>query len=94
MPENPHSSPYPGGDPVPGVCSSCRFGSGPERDCSLIMAGQLRELMDEGPTDVRLCKGIYIEPEEIAFVDPDEIRNSFNSLLEQLFDENEWRTAT
>ncbi len=45
----------------------------------------IAELMEEGPSDVRICKGIYIEPEEIAFVDPDEIRNSFNHLLEQLF---------
>ena len=44
----------------------------------------IADLMDEGPTDVRLCKGIYIEPEEIAFVDPDEIRRSFNNLLEKL----------
>jgi len=44
----------------------------------------IAELMSEGPTDVRLCKGIYIEPEEIAYTDADEIRNSFNELLEQL----------
>jgi proline dehydrogenase len=50
-------------------------------------------LMREGPTDVRLCKGIYIEPEEIAFVDPDEIRDSFNALLEQLFDGGAARVA-
>ena len=50
-------------------------------------------LMQEGPTDVRLCKGIYIEPEDIAFVDPDEIRNSFNDLLEQLFDGGAARVA-
>ena len=53
----------------------------------------IAELMDEGPTDVRLCKGIYIEPEEIAFVDPDEIRNSFNSLLKQMFDGGARRVA-
>lgn len=53
----------------------------------------IAELMQEGPTDVRLCKGIYIEPEEIAFTDPDEIRNSFNSLLEQLFDGGAQRVA-
>lgn len=53
----------------------------------------IAELMEEGPTDVRLCKGIYIEPEEIAFTDPDEIRNSFNSLLEQLFDGGAQRVA-
>jgi proline dehydrogenase len=46
----------------------------------------IAELMDEGPTDVRVCKGIYIEPEEIAFVEPDEIRSSFNSLLEPLIE--------
>ena len=46
----------------------------------------IAELLAEGPTDVRLCKGIYIEPEAIAFVDPDEIRRSFNNLLDQLFD--------
>ena len=53
----------------------------------------IAELMQEGPTDVRLCKGIYIEPAEIAFTDPDEIRNSFNSLLEQLFDGGAQRVA-
>lgn len=30
---------------------------------------------------VRLCKGIYVESEEHAFKEPDEIRNSFTSLL-------------
>ncbi|MDH3905180.1 MAG: proline dehydrogenase family protein, partial [Gammaproteobacteria bacterium] len=53
----------------------------------------IAELMDEGPTDVRVCKGIYIEPEEIAFVEPDEIRSSFNSLLEQLCDGDARRVA-
>jgi len=45
----------------------------------------IAELMREGPTDVRLCKGIYIEPEDIAYTDADEIRESFNELLKQLF---------
>ena len=45
----------------------------------------IADLMSTGPTDVRLCKGIYIEPEEIAFRDADEIRDSFSELLEQLF---------
>ncbi len=53
----------------------------------------IAELLDEGATDVRLCKGIYIEPEAIAFVDPDEIRNSFNDLLEQLFEGGARRVA-
>jgi proline dehydrogenase len=50
-------------------------------------------LLQEGPTDVRLCKGIYIEPEAVAYTDPDEIRSSFNSLLEQLFDGGARRVA-
>ena len=53
----------------------------------------IADLMDEGPTNVRLCKGIYIEPEDIAFVDADEIRSSYNNLLEQLFDGGATRVA-
>ena len=53
----------------------------------------IAELMSEGVTDVRLCKGIYIEPEEIAFCDADEIRNSFSELLQQLFDGGARRVA-
>jgi len=45
----------------------------------------IAELMNNGPTDVRLCKGIYGEPEEIAFCDPDENKDSFSRLLDQLF---------
>ncbi|MCK5326745.1 MAG: proline dehydrogenase family protein [Woeseiaceae bacterium] len=44
------------------------------------------ELLHEGPTNVRICKGIYVEPKDIAFTDADEIRSSFNNLLEQLLD--------
>jgi proline dehydrogenase len=46
----------------------------------------IADLLSSGPTDVRLCKGIYIEPEEIAYCDPGEIRDSFSELLEQLFE--------
>ena len=44
------------------------------------------ELLRGGRTDIRLCKGIYIEPEAIAFRDPDDIRSSFRRLLEQLLE--------
>ncbi len=37
-----------------------------------------------GLDNVRLCKGIYIEPEEIAYHDPDEVRASFSRCLEAL----------
>jgi proline dehydrogenase len=63
------------------------------QSCLRRSAEDIAELMDEGATDVRLCKGIYIEPEEIAFVNADEIRQSFNSLLEQLFDGGAQRVA-
>ncbi len=36
--------------------------------------------------NVRLCKGIYVEPPELAFRDPDEVRSSYVGLLEQLLD--------
>jgi proline dehydrogenase len=44
------------------------------------------ELLSGGPTDVRLCKGIYIEPEAIAYRDADDIRDSYRKLLQQLLD--------
>ncbi|MBD3868160.1 MAG: proline dehydrogenase family protein [Acidobacteria bacterium] len=34
----------------------------------------------------RLCKGIYLEPEEIAFTEPDPIRASFTALLERMIE--------
>jgi len=43
------------------------------------------ELLDEGIGHVRLCKGIYIEPEDIAYTDPDDIRESYKTLLEHMF---------
>ena len=34
----------------------------------------------------RLCKGIYLEPEEIAFTEPNPIRASFTALLERMIE--------
>ena len=51
------------------------------------------ELLRGGATDLRLCKGIYIEPEEIAYRDPEEIRQSFNRLLEQLLADSKARVG-
>lgn len=39
---------------------------------------------DTPGTNFRLCKGIYVEPPDIAFKDPEEIRRSYRSLLEQM----------
>jgi proline dehydrogenase len=44
------------------------------------------DLMSDGPTDIRLCKGIYIEPEAIAYTDPAGIRDSFSEILDLLLD--------
>ena len=40
---------------------------------------------DEAPTNYRLCKGIYIEPEEIAYKDFDEVNDRFLEDLEYMF---------
>ncbi len=45
----------------------------------------IAELLDGGTTNIRLCKGIYVEPDDIAFTNPDEVRLSYCKLLEQLF---------
>jgi len=42
------------------------------------------ELLKLG-ANIRLCKGIYIEPAEIAFKDYQEVRENFVSLLELMF---------
>jgi len=44
------------------------------------------ELMRDGPTDIRLCKGIYIEPEAIAYTNADAIRDAYTEILEILID--------
>lgn len=43
----------------------------------------VRALADLAP-NVRLCKGIYLEPPELAFQDADEVRESFVRALEEL----------
>jgi proline dehydrogenase len=47
--------------------------------------GDIRALADLKPS-VRLCKGIYIEPPELAYHDFDEVRASFVHGLEELLD--------
>ncbi len=42
------------------------------------------DLLDADTANVRLCKGIYIEPEDISWRDAGDIRASFRRLLEQL----------
>ncbi len=52
--------------------------------CLRRSAGDIAGLLRDGPTDVRLCKGIYVESESIAFREPEDIRSSYRELLEQL----------
>lgn len=46
----------------------------------------VRALLAEAPTHLRLCKGIYQEPPGIAFQDKERVRESFRSLLSIMFD--------
>jgi proline dehydrogenase len=40
----------------------------------------LRDLIADGHTNIRLCKGIYVEPKEIAFKERNEVRDNFTKL--------------
>jgi proline dehydrogenase len=48
-------------------------------------ADDIGSLADLTP-NVRLCKGIYVEPPELAFQDDDEVRESFVAALEALLE--------
>ncbi|MDI6779071.1 MAG: proline dehydrogenase family protein [Bacteroidota bacterium] len=43
------------------------------------------KLMDQGYMNFRLCKGIYVEPESIAYKKKQEISDNFNRVLETMF---------
>ncbi|MCB9357976.1 MAG: proline dehydrogenase family protein [Calditrichaeota bacterium] len=49
-------------------------------------ADDVKRLMDGGPTNFRLCKGIYVEPEAIAYKERRAIQDNFMKLLELMFD--------
>ncbi|MBS1904451.1 MAG: proline dehydrogenase family protein [Bacteroidetes bacterium] len=44
----------------------------------------IKRLLDGGQTNLRLCKGIYIEHESIAFKDREEIRANYLKCLDQI----------
>ena len=56
-------------------------------------ASDVAMLLRDGFTDVRLCKGIYVEPEDIAFTEADEIRQSYRELLVQLLESGKSRVG-
>src|SRR5262249_14230908 len=54
----------------------------------VVLQSRLRRTLADvdGLDNVRLCKGIYLEPAEIAFEEPGEVRTSFVRCLEALLD--------
>ena len=55
----------------------------------VVLQSRLRRTVADVPglANVRLCKGIYVEPEAVAFQDDDEVRASFVRSLEALLAE-------
>ena len=58
----------------------------------VVLQSRLRRTLGDvaGLEDVRLCKGIYLEPPAIAFQDADVIRSSFVRSLEALLDQGSY----
>jgi proline dehydrogenase len=58
----------------------------------VVLQAYLRRTLDDVAAladldaNVRLCKGIYVEPASIAFTDPDEVRANYVSALDALLD--------
>ena len=51
------------------------------------------ELLSGGVTNLILCKGIYVEPEEIAFIEFEEVQDSFRSTLRLLLENGAQRVG-
>jgi len=62
----------------------------------IVLQSYLRRTYDDAAklietgTNFRLCKGIYIEPEEIAFKDKQEVRDSFLRILRLMLEKNSY----
>jgi proline dehydrogenase len=58
----------------------------------VVLQARLRRTLDDaaGLDNVRLCKGIYLEPAEIAYQDAEEIRASFRATLRALLDQGSY----
>jgi len=54
----------------------------------------VRALIEAGPTNLRLCKGIYREPEELAYQDREDVRDSYKRLLTLMLESDTvWRVG-
>jgi proline dehydrogenase len=58
----------------------------------VVLQARLRRTLDDidavtsEPANLRLCKGIYLEPRTIAYTDPDIIRDNFTLALTRMFE--------
>lgn len=63
-------------------------------NCGIVIQSYLRrsfadvEKLVKAGTNFRLCKGIYIEPEEIAYKDKQEVRDSYLRILRLMMENN------
>ncbi len=48
----------------------------------------LKDLIADGKTNIRLCKGIYVEPVEISYRDRKKVQENFNQILDLGLREN------
>ncbi len=62
------------------------------QNLGVVLQAYLRRTLADaaGLGNVRLCKGIYVEPAAIAFHDADEIRASFRATLRALLDQGKY----
>lgn len=56
-------------------------------------AADVEDLLADGDTNLRICKGIYIEPEEIAYQGFEEVQVSFKETVKQLFERGATRVG-
>lgn len=54
---------------------------------------EVQDLLEQGNTNLRVCKGIYIEPEEIAYQDFEEVQDSFKETLQCLLERGATRVG-
>jgi len=55
------------------------------QSCMRRSQADVADLLATGSTQIRLCKGIYVESEDISYTAAEEIRRSYCELLKQLF---------
>ena len=63
--------------------------AGGHANVGVVLQARLRRTLADAPGlgNVRLCKGIYLEPPSIAYQDAEEIRDSFRATLRALLDD-------